>query len=737
MSKKLSDYNKKRNFELTPEPKGGASSDKQSIQSKKHAQSKKTVEQTKKQQELRFAVQHHIARRDHYDLRLEWQGVLLSWAVPKGPSFDPADKRLAVQVEDHPIDYRNFEGTIPKGQYGGGTVMLWDEGTYAPLSDMADGLAKGALKFTLHGSRLRGGWALVRIGSEGEKDNWLLIKEKDSYAGGGGISKFNTGIRSGKTMTQIAGNSVKNPFSHAEAQLAKLEKDIPEDDGDWLYEVKYDGYRILAFIEGGTVRLMTRGDRDYTDKFSPVAQSLSQWAEGRSMVLDGEIAVTGADGKTDFGALQRYVRQPEGKNLTYIIFDLLALGGADLRELPLKERKAKLEKLISDAPKNLYYSRHVSGRGRQSLLSACRLSLEGIIGKRANSPYTGGRNGDWIKLKCRNRQEFVIGGFTLSEKKSSGVSSLLLGVYEGKKLIYTGRAGTGLTGKFELSLAQQFAKILSSTPHFENPPGQRRDEVITWVKPLLIAEVEFAELTGDGVLRQASFKGLRSDKRPQDVVWEDGTLPRAAAKELESAAEKPTDKKSLSSHKASQKAPVKEDKNIKMPKTKKTAASAAEYELIGGVKITSPDKLMYGRIKKADVARYYQAVSKRMLKHCKGRVLSVVRCPQGADGECFYKKHPDSQKKGIVNVNVPTSGGELEEYFYIDSAAGFISEAQMGTLEFHIWGSRAHDLERPDMLVFDLDPDEGMGISQIRRGVKDLKSVLDGLSLRSYLKTSG
>jgi len=414
MTAELDTYNQKRNFARTLEPEGlaemaGAG--------------------------LRFVVQHHLARRDHYDFRLEWDGALLSWAVPKGPSYDTHDKRLAVQVEEHPLEYRNFEGTIPKGEYGGGAVMLWDEGYWEPYGDVADGLRAGMLKFVLKGRRLKGKWALVRWkGKAGEtKDNWLLLKEKDEYTQtGAGISEFTTSIRTGRTMTEITegadGKITPNPFSSTGVQLAKLVHTLPEGEA-WLYELKYDGYRILAYMEGNSVRLVTRNGNDYTARFPDVASSLADWAGGRAMVLDGEMVVTDAAGKTDFQALQNYLKKPQAQNLTYIVFDLLALDGADLRGRSLLARKEMLAALLEDAPQNLHYSRHVSGNGKESLAAACKAGLEGIIGKKADSTYSGTRNGDWIKLKCAQRQEFVIGGYTLSEKKTSGVSSLLLGVY--------------------------------------------------------------------------------------------------------------------------------------------------------------------------------------------------------------------------------------------------------------------------------------------------------------------
>ncbi len=691
MPVKLEEYNRKRDFEKTGEPEGETSAS---------------------GRQLRFAVQHHLARRDHYDLRLEWDGALLSWAVPKGPSYDPRDKRLAVQVEAHPLDYRHFEGTIPKGEYGGGTVMLWDEGVWEPQSDADEGLAAGMLKFVLRGRRLKGKWALIRLRAKaGEaENNWLFIKEKDEYIqSSDGISAFDTSVRTGRTMPEIEEGVdekiTRNPFDRADAQLAGLVTSVPEGD-DWLYELKYDGYRILAFVEGGDVRLVTRNGGDFTARFRDVAESLSDWAAGRAMVLDGEMTVTDAKGKTDFQALQGYLRNPKDKSLTYIVFDLLALGGEDLRGRPLIERKQTLEGLLRSAPNNLCYSRHISGNGKDSFSAACQAGLEGIVGKRADSVYGGTRNGDWIKLKCDRRQEFVIGGYTLTEKKTSGVSALLLGVYEGEALVYAGRAGTGFTESGMQELEQKFDGLKRESPPFMKAPKPKRGEKITWLQPALVAEIKFAEWTGDRQLRQASFKGLREDKDPGDLRKEeadDGAhLPSAGNADM----------------------------------AVKTDGGSPTIE---GIKITHPDKVIFGEpeVTKLDVVRYYAAVAARMLPYVRGRILSIVRCPKGIAQTCFYKKHPGPDSKGVVTVPVPSKDGETEEYFYIDDAAGLIYEAQMGTLEFHTWGSRADDLEKPDMMVFDLDPDEGMDLQTVRRGVNDLKSVLEQLSLRSFLKTSG
>lgn len=666
-------YRKKRDFGKTKEPKGGTRG--------------KNGRKTRK-----FVVQHHLARKDHYDFRLEWNGVLLSWAVPKGPSYNPQDKRLAVKVEDHPIEYADFEGVIPKGEYGGGTVMLWDEGEWFPQTDFSKGLKNGSLKIELSGERLKGKWALVRMKTDGEKgENWLLIKEKDGYAKNSeGISRFKRSVRSGRSMADInADECAKNPFDKVEVQLAKLVDEAPSGD-EWIYEVKYDGYRIVAFAEGGKVRFITRNGLDFTDKFKTLAEETAKWAKDRAFVLDGEMIVTDEEGRSDFQALQNYVKKPNGRPLTYMAFDILAENGEDLRSLPLRERKKKLKKLLKEAPAFLKFSSFVVGKGKESFSAAEKLGLEGVVGKRFDAPYAGTRNGDWIKLKCRRRQEFVVGGFTRTEKKKTGVSALLLGCYEGKKLVYCGRAGTGMSERESAELAARFEKIKRKTPPFINAPKPQGKEVLFWIRPIFVAETEYAERTDEGLLRQASFKGLREDKAAAEVADE-------------------------------------------------RAEQTSEKNVVCGVEISNPKKIVYKKpqVEKIDVVRYYERVSERMLKYAGGRVLSVVRCHKGVNEACFFKKHPATKSAGVSVVSIANGEGEKSDYFYIEDVRGLISEAQLGSLEFHIWGSKVKTLEKPDMMVFDLDPDEGLDLQAVRQGVRDLKSVLDKLSLKSFLKTSG
>lgn len=687
MEEKLNEYKQKRNFANTNEPEGRAE---------------------EAGENLRFVVQYHIARSKHYDFRLEWDGALLSWAVPKGPSYNTRDKRLAVKVEDHPLEYRNFEGTIPKGEYGGGTVMIWDEGSWDTHADVTGSLKEGVLKFSLNGRRLRGKWALVRMkAKEGEKgDNWLLLKEKDEYSKEeSGITEFKNSVRSGRSLEEIEEGEderlTRNPFENADAQLAELVNTVPEGD-NWLYEVKYDGYRIMAYMEGNNIRLLTRKNSDYTNRFKSVANALLDLASGRAMVLDGEMTVIDSEGKADFQALQSYMKNSSSHNLVYIVFDILALDGEDIRGRELIRRKEILQSLMVDAPSNLHYSGYLVGSGEESFAAACKLKMEGIVGKRVDSVYSGCRNGDWIKLKCDKREEFVIGGYTLSEKRSSGVSALLLGAYEDNELIYVGRAGTGISRVEMRVLREKFERLETSDAPFSSAPAAKTNEKITWLSPELVAEIKFAEWTNDGLLRQASYKGLRTDRVAGDIRNE------KTANDLsnESSGSNENNENDL---------------------------------VIDGIKISSPDKIIFKdpEIKKAEVAEYYSHIAERMLPYVRHRILSIVRCPKGVSQSCFYKKHPDTNRRGIETISLLSSDGETGEFFYITNKSGLVSEAQMGTLEFHIWGSLIDELERPNIMVFDLDPDEGMDIEKVRQGVRDIKAVLTELSIKSYLKTSG
>lgn len=673
MNDKLKEYNKKRDFQKTSEPSGKV--------------------ENKKTENLTFAIQYHLARREHYDFRLEFEGVLLSWAVPKGPSFNPKDKRLAIKVEDHPLDYANFEGTIPKGEYGGGTVMLWDEGYYLPLNDFKKGLKQGSLKFEVFGQRIKGKWTLVKIQSEKEQDAWLLIKENDEYKKNtSGITSFKTSVKSGLTSNEISsGNKLNNklPFTNVKPQLAKLATTIPK--GDWLFEIKYDGYRILSYIENGKVKMITRNNHDYSAKFEQVADSLAKFFKNENLILDGEIVVVDENGKTDFQALQNSIK--DGSHpLTYIIFDILAKGGEDLRELPLLKRKQILSKLLKNSPDNLVFSQQVKGNGEKCFEFAKQNGLEGIIAKKENSKYSEKRGDDWLKIKCYHSQEFVIGGYTISEKKAKQISSLLLGYYDDKKLVYIGRTGTGINQQEIKELKAKFSRLERKNSPFSNQIDKKINEQIIFLTPKLVAQIQYAEITKDFQLRQASYKGLRIDKEAKQV-------------ELEKS---------------------------------ESIDNDSNHTYVDDIKISNPDKIIFkqDKISKIEIVHYYEKIAKRMLPFMENRILTVVRC-HGDINNCFYKKHPTIKSKYVKNIDITNSEGEKDQYFYINNKQGLIFEAQQGTIEFHVWGSKVKTLEKPDMMVFDFDPDEKLDLKQLRQGVKDLKKILDALKLKSFLKTSG
>lgn len=465
----LVEYNKKRNFNLTSEPKG-----------------KKTSKKAN-----RFVVQYHQARAKHYDLRLEHNGVLISWAVPKGLSYNTTDKRLAVHVEDHPIDYINFEGVIPKGNYGAGTVEIYDSGNYTPLEDFNKGLKKGHIKFVLNGEKLKGAWSLFKF----KQDNWFAVKIDDNF-------------------TEIEQTTIKSlPFKNASVQLATLSKKIPTGK-DWIFEIKYDGYRIISYVENNKVKMLTRNGNDYTNKLKQVADSLKN-IDYKNFVLDGEIVCFDQNGKSDFGLLQKSLKENKN-NLYYCVFDLLALNGEDLREQPLIDRKQKLERLLYKAKKNIVYSSH-TGKGKESFMLAKENNLEGIVAKKKQSKYVGKRTDDWLKIKCYHRQEFIIAGYTTSEKNNI-ISALILGYYKNNKLVYVGKVGTGFSEKDKKDLVNIFSEYIKTSCPFYN---KLKIENAVWLKPKFVAEIQFAELTKDKLLRQPSFIALRNDKNVKDVVLEE------------------------------------------------------------------------------------------------------------------------------------------------------------------------------------------------------------------------
>ncbi len=816
--KKLQKYRKKRDFLKTSEPVGNDNAKAKGPDGGKYI----------------FAVQHHLASHDHYDLRLQWRGVLISFAVPKGPSFNPRDKRLAVHVEDHPLEYADFEGIIPEGEYGGGTVMLWDFGTFQPIGSFSKGLKSGSLKFVLFGSRLKGRWALVRLK---EEKNWLLIKELDEFAQNSpGIEEFVTSVKTGRTMQEIASNAKikigknnknatktgenagnlqkiklkksknvskdfsnkssdvlknssrksvpKNPFQDVDVQLCTLADVVPSGE-DYVFEVKYDGYRIVAFAQAGKVRLITRNQTDFSEKFSVISQQVQKMAHGHSLILDGEIIVPDEGGRPDFQALQNFMRSGKTDTAIYMIFDILALDGQDLRRLPLVERKQILHDFWQENEEfypNLKYAEHFEGDGKKFFKAVEKMGLEGVVAKRRDSKYAGVRNDDWLKIKCYRRQEFVIGGFLQSDKKD--LSAIILGYYDNDQFRYAGKCGTGFDEHESKILLKKFHPIICKKSPFSEQNieilitkktmwsairEEHKKTKIFWLKPKYVAEIQFAEVTKDGVLRQASFKGLREDKTAQEVVLEVprensegnskerlkenlidksnnkvgkhnvGEIDKKISDKTVAKSGGKTGKKNgkkvgeiIESHKM-----IDENDATNFAKSRKKTAKNAT-SCICGIEISHPNKILFKkpRVTKEDVAQYYASVSSRMLPFVKGRILSVVRC-HNTLLQGFYKKHPTAERVGITKVIVTNDEGEKGEYFAVENEQGLLEQVQLGTLEFHMWGSHVRTLEKPDYMVFDFDPDKNLDLQKVRQGVKDLKKVLDKLNLVSFLKTSG
>jgi len=699
----LREYRAKRDFARTREPLGKAA------QKAAGAARRGT-----------FVVQKHDATRLHFDFRLELDGVLKSWAITRGPSNNPADKRLAVHVEDHPLDYGGFEGTIPAGQYGGGTVMLWDRGTWEPVGDPHEGLEKGDLKFRLFGERMKGEWVLVHMKGRDtrrrngpDRENWLLIKHGDVYARDRDTltGRFTRSLATGRDFAAIARGAPPTKSSKVPAravwqsgggrtphfrppQLATLTDTVPAG-SNWLFEMKYDGYRCLAAIAGDNVRLYTRNGLDWTEQFSNLVEPLRSLEIG-SALIDGEICAFDGKGRTDFTTLKTVLSR--GGRLEYFAFDLLEADGEDLSGAPLIERKTRLEKLLARSPRNgpVQYSAHVRGHGQKVLDALCRDRYEGVIAKRADAPYRGERNRDWYKVKCLKRQEFVIGGWSPSHKRS-GFASLLLGAWQGKSLTYRGRVGTGFSHDVLDDIEKRLKTRARKTSPFAAVPRDIARHA-RWVAPDLVAEIAYTELTGDGHLRHPSFIGLREDKPAREVIME---------------------------HAAKVEAP--------------DGAGADIAEKLG-VRLTSPDRVVYPDqgITKAGLVAYYEAVAEAMLPHIADRPLSLVRCPQGRAKACFFQKHdtggfPDQLK----SMPLEEKDGETKSYFYLDDLAGLVAGTQMNVLEWHIWGSRCANVEKPDRLVFDLDPDTGLDFSAVSSAALDLRDFLAGLGLESYAMVSG
>jgi bifunctional non-homologous end joining protein LigD len=736
----LSRYHGKRDFARTQEPEG----------------------KVKKTKGFRYLIQKHAATRLHYDFRLELDGMLKSWAVTRGPSLDPADKRLAVEVEDHPVDYGAFEGTIPMGQYGGGTVMLWDRGTWEPVGDPHDGLEAGKLVFKLHGERLTGEWTLVRMHgrpSDRGRQNWLLIKHHDAIAHEGDhdalLTDNATSIASGRSMEEIAEGSQEwkagksrrktaasadektlkkaraadaHSLTFIEPELATLVDIMPAGD-NWVHEVKFDGYRIQALVEGQNARMMTRTGLDWTPKFKTIDQDLARLGV-KSAILDGEMVALDDKGASSFKTLQDELSQGRSDRLQYYVFDLLALDGEDLRAQPLLERKRRLKALLEkgEAGARVLYSEHFAYES-DVLEHVCGLAYEGVICKRADSRYSSGRNRNWLKVKCHKRQEFVIGGFTEPKGGRRGIGALLLGYYAEEQLVYAGKVGTGFDNASSLEIRKVLdGRTSKATPFNEVPADGRRGAF--WVTPDLVCEVEFTEWTPDGRLRHPSYQGLREDKSPNDVAREQ---PVHVTKTMRDAKPEREDKPPVENPDAQVKAP-----KVKVGKVKAGKVKAANAE-VDGVRISHPDRVIYPDtdITKGDLAEYYDAVRDHILPFVTERPLSMVRCPEGIGGQCFFQRHiAREQSPYLFDTGIPVKGRN-EDYLMIKDARGLITLVQWGAIEIHPWGCKADRPELPDKIIFDLDPDPGVAWADVIDAVKEVRSRMDEFGLKSFLKTTG
>lgn len=673
----LAEYNRKRDFKRTNEPAPG---------------------------ELKtaggmFVVQKHAATRLHYDFRLEHKGVLMSWAVPQGPSLDPSVKRLAVRTENHPLEYGGFEGVIPKGEYGAGAVIIWDDGKLKWLLDPDEGMAKGELKFVLAGERLKGEFHMVKIKPrEGERgEPWLLFKSKDAYAGKEEpTQRALTSIKSGRTIEDLkakggrvwskGGERAPTPMATSIAFIAPAlctPIEIPPRGDQWLHEIKYDGYRLQAAVSGQGVRLYTRTGLDWTGKFTQIAGALGKLGL-QDVLLDGEAAVADAQGRTDFSSLQKALEGGDAKGVSYFVFDLLIDGGKDVRKLPLVERKARLEQLLKGARAPIRLSPHLIGDGPAVFEAFREKGLEGVISKKAKSAYTSGRTQTWFKAKCVNESEFVVVGYQPSAR-GRAFASLMLGEHVNGELVYRGAVGTGFNDKTLASLSARMAKLERKTPALPVPREAARGA--KWVKPELVAQVRYAELTSEGAVRHGVFLGLRGDKKAADVNAE---------------TERPAPKLN--------------------------------------VRLTHPSKILFpdADISKAEYAAYLQMAASRMGPHVFNRPISIVRAPDGVGGQTFFQKHAMAGGPAeIKTVAIVESEGDKEDYITLPNALAIEACAQISAVELHIWGARNDDQDRPDRLVFDLDPDEELDFAHVKRAAFDIKALLDNAGLTSFAMITG
>ncbi|MFJ2481620.1 DNA ligase D [Pseudomonas sp. NPDC087598] len=731
MSRNLDDYNRMRDFSATSEP----------------AAVKRSGKKTAADHALQFCIQKHDASHLHYDFRLELDGALKSWAVPKGPSLDPKVKRLAVHVEDHPLDYATFEGSIPEGHYGAGDVIVWDRGVWIPLEDPQKAYAKGKLKFELQGEKLAGVWNLVRTHMPGKKENWFLIKHQDSAARAQDdydvlmaepdsvlsertlVDKPKLAARQVKPIDKPAAKSRKKASgtltgahkakipAQLKPQLATLVDSAPE--GDWSYEIKFDGYRIMARIDGDQVQLFTRNGHDWTHKLPKQAEALAALGL-ESAWLDGEMVVADEQGVPDFQALQNAFDSGSSANILYYLFDMPYLNGVDLREVAVEERRAALSTVLGAHEQPLLRFSQAFDETPDALLnSACQMQMEGLIGKRLGSPYVSRRSSDWIKLKCKHRQEFVIVGYTDPKGSRSAFGALLLGLHDrdSGELRYAGKVGTGFNETTLKSILAQLKPLQMKKAAVVNPPDGFEAKGVHWLKPKLLAEVAFAEMTKDGSVRHAVFHGLREDKPAKDITEERAKPVKTS--ETKSAAKKAPKKAAVSQSKSTDTAP-------------------SQLGLANGkVRITHPDRVIdaVSGTTKMQLAEYYASVAEWILPQLKERPVALVRAPDGIAGELFFQKNAERLAiPGISTLDKHVTG---QPVMLINNAEALIGAVQMSTVELHTWNATTVDLDKPDRFVLDLDPDPALPWKSMVEATALTLTVLDELGLKAFLKTSG
>lgn len=741
----LDKYRRMRDFGATPEPSGAAA--------------RARGAPRKRAGELSFVIQKHAARRLHYDFRLELGGTLKSWAVPKGPSLDPADKRMAVHVEDHPMDYAGFEGVIPAGHYGAGTVIVWDRGTWVPVGDAEAGYRAGKLKFELRGEKLNGHWTLVRMHGSGQKaqgdeDAWLLIKERDEAAvpasefdvveampdsvlGGTERKAAAKRANTGKTRRAQAADddaeqasagtavrALKPPREAPRAalplalapQLATLVEKPPSDAQAWHYEIKFDGYRVLARIDGKDVRLFTRQGHDWTSKLRALARDVGALGLPDGW-LDGEIVVIGKHGETDFQALQNAFDTARVEAIQYFVFDLPYFAGHDLRKVPVVERRALLRRIFEhNTSPRLQFSEDFEASPAEMLDAACRMKLEGVIGKRADSSYVSARSNTWIKLKCTLRQEFVVAGFTDPKGIRAGIGSLLLGVHDsGGRLRYAGNVGTGFDTRMLGDLRKQLDALRADASPFHTVPAGVKGN---WVRPKLVAEVSFGSWTREGRVRHSVFHGLRSDKPASAVSVERPAEPAVKGKAIVKAAKVA---------------------KAETPSKAKSATARRPTAAGGKVIISNAERVIdtASDLTKGDLVRYYERAAALMLPHLRGRPIAMVRAPSGVGGEQFFQRHGDTLRVDGINVLDPGLWPGHPALLEIVSEEALVAAAQLNVVEFHTWNASKRSIDRPNRIIFDLDPGEGVPWSDMQEAAGLMKTLLDELGLASFLKTSG